>query len=85
MMRIAMADTAFEKSYVKRPAYPRLQAPAPKPSKATPPAAVAAKPRLAGSAKRPDPMALAQMLRLFSRAGTGGFLNRNSRATGNNP
>jgi hypothetical protein len=72
-----MADTAFERTYVKKPV-PRGEpgkisqlAPMPTPG--------------AKMVKRPDPAKLAAALRMFAKGGTAAFLNKNSRIGSNNP
>lgn len=77
-----MADSAFETDYVKKPAYPRPMA---GPAKGAKPASVVMPPKGAKMVKRPDPAALAAMLRMFAKGATGAYLNRDSRKTGNNP
>ena len=74
-----MADTAFERSYVRRPvpgfgdAGKRSQI------------ATSAPPAGAKMVKRPDPAKLAALLRMFARGGTKPFLNKDSRQGSNNP
>lgn len=63
-----MADTAFQKDFVKAPAYPKLKTRESKPMK---PVAAPAKPR---APKRMDPMLVARMLRIQGKTASNGAI-----------